>query len=466
MIYTNVGIGNTVDVTPVSSSSYRYQITPVKKGNKFKITGTAEINNYRLWAFTDASYKLLAIADNNASETGKVLYAPDDGYLICNFKSSGSKDLYMADLTVDVLADATAKQTTNLTNEAENQKSYGNVLAPISGSIIDTSGEIGTTVDTTPISNSSHRYQILPVKRGDSFSISGKSTAPAGRLWAFTDSSYKLLAHADSLANVDSLVVYAPDDGYLICNFSYASGSVHILRKGFLCEYSPLQGKKVAWFGDSMIQNNWWAVVSNHYLMTSTNCGVAGTKVSGTDADSMCQTTRITGTSPSTGTAIPDDADYIIIGAGTNDWAQNVPIGEKDIQYDNNGQIVEDVTTFCQACHVMFRRLATLRPNSRVIVLGTPFGKISNRESFENAYGLINGQGLTSLDYEEALCTVAEMWGHYSIRYGRKMGINDNNVASLLDPSNADSHLHPTIDASKNIFRNAAYSGLSYLKEL
>ena len=239
---------------------------------------------------------------------------------------------------------------------------------------------------------------------------------------------------------------------------------------------SPLYGKKVSWYGDSIINNQWWTTLSTLFNMTSTNNGVSGTKISGTAAASMCQETRIegeysnvtdpnTGTVTATGVAIPNDAEFIIIGAGTNDWAQNVPLGDKNMQYDDSWDIVEDVTTFYQACHVMFRRLSELRPNAKIIVLGTPFGRMLNRASFTNKYGILNNQGLSTLDYGNALCDVAEMWGHHAIRYGNHMGINDSNVETLLDPTDANGgHLHPTTDTAKEMFRKAALNGLLDVK--
>lgn len=239
---------------------------------------------------------------------------------------------------------------------------------------------------------------------------------------------------------------------------------------------SPLYGKKVAWYGDSIIKNTWWNNLSTLFDMTSTNCGVGGTKISGTAAASMCQATRINGQyedveDPNTGeitaggVAIPLDAEYIIIGAGTNDWAQNVPLGEKNLQYDANWDVVESVTTFYQACHVMFRRLCELRPNAKIIVLGTPFGRMANRDAFTNKYGILNNQGLSTLDYGNALCDVAEMWGFYAFRYGNKMGINDNNIATLLDPG-GDGHLHPTTNEAKEMFRRVTLNCLLTIRQM
>ena len=471
-ILNNVNTGETVDITPLDNTVYGCQIISVSKGEKILITGTAPVNNYRLWAFTDSSYKLISKADNNTSVTDVVLLVPDDGYMICNFKWSSAKVLKRCILkiatdveTLESKLDADERKITNLIDETEYLKAYGSILSPTGGNIIVTSGNIGTVVDTTPVSNSSHGYQIVSVKKGETYKITASSTSPGARTWAFTDTTYHLLSHADGLESAVDLVLYAESDGYLICNFKWADAKA--LGKGYINTESQLVGKKIAWYGDSIIQNGWWWDVANHFDTQSTNCGVYGTKISGTDPECMCQVSRINGTYETGGKKIPEDADYIIIGAGTNDWAQNVPLGEKAIQYNSSWQIVEDVTTFYQACHVMFRRLKEQRPNAIVIVLGTPFGKMINRAGFTNKYGLVNSLGLTSLDYGNALCDIAEMWGYYAIRYGNKMGINDNNVETLLDPtSETGSHLHPTTDAAKALFRNAAYSGLTCLRKI
>lgn len=250
--------------------------------------------------------------------------------------------------------------------------------------------------------------------------------------------------------------------------------TINVVEK--LVSSSPLYGKRVSWYGDSLMSNTWWSYVSTLFAMVSTNNGVGGTKISGTAEASMCQETRIngqyddvvdpnTGETTTGGVAIPSDVEIIFIGAGTNDWAQNVPLGEKNIQYDSEWNIVESVTTFYQACHVMFRRLRTLRPNARIIVLGTPFGKMANRASFTNKYGILNNQGLTTLDYGNALCDVAEMWGFVALRYGNGMGINDSNVAQLLDPT-SDGHLHPTTNDAKEMFRKATINGLLPIRYL
>ena len=84
-INTNVSVGATVDVSsPVSTAEYSYIILPVTAGQKAKVKGSSG-TNARLWAFTDASYKLIDKANASIQTTTYVeLTAPADGYLICN----------------------------------------------------------------------------------------------------------------------------------------------------------------------------------------------------------------------------------------------------------------------------------------------------------------------------------------------------------------------------------------------
>lgn len=236
----------------------------------------------------------------------------------------------------------------------------------------------------------------------------------------------------------------------------------------------PIYGKKVSWYGDSIINTQFWSVISTDLNLASTNNGVGGTRISGTDAASMNQESRIngkykdvedqnTGTVTTGGAAIPNDVDYIIIGAGTNDWAGSVPLGQKEIQFDTKGNPIEDVTTFYQACHVMFRNIQKLRPNAKVIVLGTPYGFHLQRFN-EATQGVYNNEGLTSLDYGNALCDVAEMWGFPAFRYGNYMGINESNVLTLLDPDKVNGHIHPGTEKALQMFVDATMKGIIELR--
>lgn len=304
---------------------------------------------------------------------------------------------------------------------------------------------------------------------GDLLTVITEDTLP-GTSGVFSYAADAFMIVTDSISNKSNLMVCKAAD--FPSSYEPYRRSLNLSVTESEIAQSPLNGKKVCWYGDSLIQNNWKDAVSQEFSMTATNCGVGGTKISGDNAASMCQATRINGeypaqTDPNTGTvtqpvAVPSDAEVIIIGGGTNDWAQNIPLGEKQVQFSGS-TVVEDVTTFCQACHVMFRRFHEERPNAKIVVLGTPFALYKNR--WTNTYGLLNNLGLSALDYGKALCDVARMWGFFALDYGEYMGINELNAPNLLNPG-SDGHLHPSIQTSKDMFARCTIQRLLTIKYL
>lgn len=181
---------------------------------------------------------------------------------------------------------------------------------------------------------------------------------------------------------------------------------------------SDWNGLKAAWYGDSLTELYYHCqIVDEYFGFEGYNCGISGTAVTYTSENAMCLEARMTsGAKP-----IPADVDVIFVMAGTNDWCGSAPLGEKTLTYDVEGHLAVDNTTFYGACHQMFHNMTSLYPNAYIIVMGTPFGA-------SNQYNVYNSLGLTSLDYGDALCEAASMWGIPSFNIGEMMGINVNNV--------------------------------------
>lgn len=81
-----ISIGNiddTVDYTPVPSSSWYFGIFPVVEGDVFKITGSGG-NASRLWCFVDTNDIILSKSAANLHADDLLLTAPEDGKLIIN----------------------------------------------------------------------------------------------------------------------------------------------------------------------------------------------------------------------------------------------------------------------------------------------------------------------------------------------------------------------------------------------
>ena len=62
--------------------------------------------------------------------------------------------------------------------------------------------------------------------------------------------------------------------------------------------------------------------------------------------------------------AVMDGDLDIFIEGGTNDWARNWAIGDKEFTENPNDQ------TFAGACHLMFKNMTELFPNAAIIIVG------------------------------------------------------------------------------------------------
>lgn len=207
---------------------------------------------------------------------------------------------------------------------------------------------------------------------------------------------------------------------------------------------SRLNGKKVAWYGDSITQGYVWCTILNGlFHFDAVNCGSGGSRISYTSSrnDSMCLATRMQGDyTPTSGTAtaIPTDVEVIFVEGGTNDWGNNVTLG--------NVEFVEspDYSIYAEACHMMFDNLTTLFPNAEIIVLGSPWAKWANH--FTDTYGILNNNGLQTVDYGDILLDVAGRWGIKGINMSRLLGFNDNNISDYTSDG-----IHPITGGAKII---------------
>ncbi len=122
---------------------------------------------------------------------------------------------------------------------------------------------------------------------------------------------------------------------------------------------NPLYGKKLVGIGDSMMQghsiskaNGWLAKIADRNGMTYVNYGINGTYM----------TNKTYGTNEYAGVVdryseMDDDADYILIFAGTNDISASVTIGEEDS---------EDESEFYGALNSICQGLMSKYPNGKI----------------------------------------------------------------------------------------------------
>lgn len=218
-IALNVGIGNTVNPTPQSITGTASLVYPCKVGDTFDINGSG-YSTYRLWGLTDGAYKLLSVADAPPPNLRHyIVTATQDGYFISNINTNVE-----AAVTVTTIKDyATKADVENIF--AEDIKPYDNALK-VTKNIknlfrspykIQSNVGIGNTVDPTPTSESATGCLCYPCLKGDKFTLTGTGYSSI-RLWAFTDTEYKLLSIKSGSGTETNSVHIADQDGYFIVN--------------------------------------------------------------------------------------------------------------------------------------------------------------------------------------------------------------------------------------------------------
>jgi hypothetical protein len=206
--------------------------------------------------------------------------------------------------------------------------------------------------------------------------------------------------------------------------------------------YDDWEGRKVAWYGDSLTELYYHCDMVNQYFnFDGYNCGIRGAAVSNVNDSSidLWREERL----HQSGIEIPDDVEEIIIMAGTNDWCASVELGDKKLTFDGSGEPDVDVNTFYGAAHMMFYNISRSYPDAYVLVAGTPIVA-------SNTYNLYNQIGLTAFDYGDALCEAASMWGYQSFNISEMMGINVNNIEDM------DGEMYEGIHFTEGAARKAA----------
>lgn len=202
-----------------------------------------------------------------------------------------------------------------------------------------------------------------------------------------------------------------------------------ILSGGTASTASGWTGKTWATLGDSITAGNTWqSLAANALGLIVTGFGIGGTKVSGPagDANAMCQDTRIN--------AIATTFDLITMMGGTNDWAQNVPLGAENST---------DPLTFNGALNTFAAKAYARWPGKRIALATTPYGEIvdwTGRAGWTSPAH--NSLGLTTNDYAEAVRKASIRHNLALIDVARNAGWGALNIEPALGGSTTD-HLHP-----------------------
>lgn len=219
---------------------------------------------------------------------------------------------------------------------------------------------------------------------------------------------------------------------------------------------SPWSGIIIDVMGDSNVAyNKWQPLVAEALGCSFLNHGIGGSKIAKPDSSStqisMCDDARIN--------ALDTSAAAWICGPwGTNDWAQNIPIGT----------ITDTVnTTVYGALNIIAQKLRARSP-TKPILWATPFnGDYDSSRSAAWVDGETNGYGRVS-DYAAAIRAVALRYGFPLIDLNADCGWTKFNSTSFLltEGDTNPSRIHLNADAGPVRISSLVTDRLTALQKL
>lgn len=219
---------------------------------------------------------------------------------------------------------------------------------------------------------------------------------------------------------------------------------------------SPWSGKIIDVMGDSNVAyNKWQPLVAAELGCSFLNHGVGGSKIAKPDSSptqiSMCDDARIN--------ALDTTAAAWICGPwGTNDWAQNIPIGS----------ITDTVnTTVYGALNIIAQKLRARAP-TKPILWATPFnGDYDSGRTAAWVDGEMNQYGRVS-DYAAAIRAVALRYGFPLIDLNADCGWTKFNSSNFLmtEGDTNPSRIHLNVDAGPARISSLITDRLTALQKL
>lgn len=332
------------------------------------------------------------------------------GYgVVVNDNSVGTNAMQDLAVTGDKIKDATIPagkmpfliQQTNLIDIAASDVELGKILSSTTPGATSANASFNTTGKIYLIPGTTYQIGASPrvinyYDKNDAF-ISTVATSnpfppvaitPAVGV-AYVRISFSASGTAWSLATMNSGSTLLP-----WTKFGWATDHTILLTAN-----TPIQGTSE---GDSItagVNGLYQTKIGSSLNISWTNTGVPGSKMGGTNADSMWQDARVN--------VLPTTTQILTVLCGTNDWSQSEPIGTMS-------RTNVDTTTFIGAYNVwlskVYARILPVTPTLRVVLCTTTWGKRVGTlpGGWTDAY--TNAVGLTCNDYAEAVRQFARMW--------------------------------------------------------
>ena len=378
--YATSTVGNVVDFdSPSVSNNFEAAVVECVPGDVFTINGIGG-GNGRLWAFLDASKKVVRRETINTQISGKVITAQTgEVYLVINNNKTTVSDAVsykgevlsnkVSRIEETAMVAKTASGTETTFSDLLEMGVYGLSKAQMSA-MIDKPSDVDDAVGTLINYSGAYLTGAYTIQR--LYQLSGKVWERL--VYTPTGEVNKAWERTDSAANVNNSNI--------------------------------LKGKKLVTAGDSYTQaywdgdyaeyngKNYGYYIAQRNGMTFVNSGISGS--------TMAVTKTGSGHNPfvvDRYIAVPTDTDYLILWFGIND-AANCNLGTIDDEVNN---------TFYGAWNIVLRYYLTNRPWMKVLIVVTT--------------GAIGWDGDTRLDFRQAIRNVAEKWGYPYLDWEKDKGI-------------------------------------------
>lgn len=308
------------------------------------------------------------------------------------------------------------------------------------------SGFMGST-GTFVASEIYNLSDYIEVEEGETYSMGSRSLSKGCRFLAAFDSLKQIISSASSDSEIG---VYTVPSGvvYIRLTWLKVMGDCQLEKGGSRTSYAPYgcirayggdffarnvrsRFTDINWltYGDSLTAQAMWQHAASSLLSCQKLIyGVGGSTITGADGSTtaICQTTRIN--------ALSASAKIVTVMGGTNDWAQDVPIGAINDS--------DPATTFYGGLNRLFLNLCTKYPSTPITICTPPYGEFIAFAVRGWANGFTNNAGFTLKDYCEAIRLCAKKWSVPVIDFDAECGINSINRTTYMQNDGNYIHLN------------------------
>ena len=241
---------------------------------------------------------------------------------------------------------------------------------------------------------------------------------------------------------------------------TFASGAVtktetvyDAIAKNIVCNNPHLNGKKWLVYGDSISDDDFFDTHSHYYDIISANTGVivnpyavggSGYIIDSTVSNRVEKYGSVNNINHQIET-YGSDADIVTIFGGTNDWANNVILG--DVR--DGTEAFANTSTFCGAVGLAIRTIKNKYPYATVIVSTI----LPRFDVSDYAFSKINANGNSIEDFNNAIRNVAKL---YSVPV-----LDMYNVSQLYKPTIQPNYWYDNLHPSKE-YQTTVYAKLVY----